>query len=190
MTAFLLLALFATGCSDQFQEVNQAPAPQAKLVSNSTEHFSLISGNAQSMYSAEVIEYTDGSVEVRRSVVPFDPNKNYVHSVLNSNVPIAHSSQGTQVDFGSGDGWFVPFDPGEPALRVSGRVIQVNCECDNGATGCNVDIEYDPSTGKADVGCMANQDCTGNCRAHLTFSNTNMTQDGDILISAAEVIVP
>jgi hypothetical protein len=190
LTFSLLLALFATSCSNQVQEVTEAAALQAKVVSHTTQHYSLIPGNSRSAYSAEVIEYTDGSAQVIRSIVPYDANANYVHSVVSNNVPIAHSSQGADIDFSSGDGWFVPFDPGIQAIQVIGRVVHVDCSCDNGPGGCNLDVIVDPSNGKADIGCLGDQNCTGNCRAHLTFGSNHLTHDGGILINATEVITP
>lgn len=178
------------GCTDQIQEVAESAAPPAKLIDNTTTWYSQIPGTSRDVHSAEVIEYTDGSVEVIRSVVPYAGNQNFVRVAVSNNVPMTHSSQGSDIDFSSGDGWFVPFDPGVQAIRVTGRVIRVDCECNNGPGGCNLDVLYDPSTGKADVGCADDGNCTGNCQAHLTFSDTKLVGNGGILINATEVTAP
>lgn len=190
LTTSLLFALFALGCTDQVEEVSEVTALRVQPVGNSTFHYSRIPGNPQSVYSAEVIEYADGSVEVIRTVIPFNSNHNYVHSVLNSTVPITQGSQGAEIDFSADDGWFVPFDPAGSVEQLNRNVVKVDCECDNGPSGCNLDVRFDPSTGDADIGCLANQDCTQNCVANLTFGSQNLTHDGGILIGANEVRTP
>ncbi|MEM7035948.1 MAG: hypothetical protein AAF570_03140, partial [Bacteroidota bacterium] len=146
-------------------------------------------GNQQQIYAAEVTEYTDGTVAVLRTTMPYDPSKNYVHTVLGDNVPVSHSALGTEVDFSGMDGWFVPFDPGVQALRVTGRVIDIDCECDTGPSGCDVDVYIDPTTGKVDIACLGSANCTGNCLAHLTFGPDKFN-GGGILINALNLHTP
>lgn len=147
-TAACLLILSA--CSPDMEELSESPPTpnlKGKTILNTQDYYSMITESSPSVYLMHVTRYTDGTADISRSTVPYNSSFDYAGFVVDGVGSAQQSGSGIELGFSSG-GYFVPFDPGQPAMAIyGGGYVRFDCVC-YGSGGCGVsDIFTYPNGG-------------------------------------------
>ncbi len=184
---FILALLFAsvlTSCSEKMEDIPQEPTPAESRIISTEYAYSEVPGFPTKVFQSEIQSFSDGSVDVTRSVVPRTPAME-VSDIFVSGAGVQATATSESFSFPNG-GWYIPADPANQAIALGGGTdVEISCFCD-AAGNCTVVGICLPS-GTHRVGCVS-IDCTGNCDAVIVIRDNHSLQVGDgIFLSAANV---
>ncbi|MEM6267799.1 MAG: hypothetical protein AAF998_00110 [Bacteroidota bacterium] len=166
-TLLLLVAVSVSACTEKVPELEDPASLQAKTITNVKQYYAKVSPSSGDAYAMQVTQYSDGSVDVARSIVAQNAFQNYSMGNISGAYSMISSATSATFTFGP-NSWYIPFDPGISAISVSGVSRKYDCECTQGS-GCDF-RGYINSDGTMDLGCEGTPSCTGNCLAHISFS--------------------
>ena len=166
--------LWFAACNPVDEKLDSTPQPVAKTVVDAQDYYSPLTGSATLAHKMNVVRYSDGSVDVVRSVVPAAASFTYASYVVDGATSVVPDEDGYEITFAA-DGWMIPFDPIDPPAAIGGGNTKIYCDCYGGGA-CGVEMVFVYSNGAANFTCKGS--CDEECIRRVEQGYGNPDQNG------------